>query len=556
MADRSIEYAYALIDKYSSVADNMTKHTQKFERQADSSFSKVMKKINLFGINVGSILSAKSIIEITKKIFSFGKGSVQAFEEVDEANRMVQKTLDITKNKVGKTFQELNDQATELQNKTFFGDDEVLRNATTNLLRFTSITGKEFNRIQKLSLDVAAGMKGVKATQGDLSTSARYVAMAYEKPENAMRMLRSLNILLSDSENKMISNWVKNGNVVKAREFILKKIEDRYKGMSEELALSSAGMDRQTKNIINDMQEVIGEGLIPLKVEFQKGLIATLKELTPIIITGAKGFKYFFEHDWGAFVKLFKTIKSIITGIFLILKPELKEFGKAFHDLFMALLGGSNDLLTGFGGALKFIAWLFKPLIVGLTTILKLLKWLGPVAKIIGGIAIAFAILNAIMAINPIIAIAMGIIMVIGLIVMLIKNWGKVVDFMKNTINTIWEYLSNLLNNPFIVAIGTIFLPFITIPLMIIKHWDKVKKFFVGLGKIVMGLIDGMKKFLGIKDKASNINSPGLQDYSKMPHYYSTNQKVNVKTDVDITVRADKGTKVTKIKKKNTGTQK
>ena len=532
-SSRSIEYCYTLIDKYSSVVKNMSKHTKDFATHSENSFNKVIKKLNLFGINVSSILSAAGIIELTKRVVNFGKECVKSFEEQDVANKMVQKSLDITKNKVGKTFQELSDNATELQSKTFFGDESILMGATNTLLRFTSITGKEFDRIQNLTLDVSAGMQGLNANQSTLASTARYLAIAYERPEMAMRTLRMMNIILSDEENKMIQSMVKNGNVLKAREFILKKIESRYKGMAEEITKSSAGMDKQTKELIGDLQEVIGKGLVPLKIEFQKGLIQILKESLPLITEISKLLIFFISNVLVPLLKYIKpfipTILKLVT-VFFLFKGALMAVTIASRLFGLALAGTP----LGF-----FIATCIT-LGVILTSMGVDWKKVGKSIKEVTLLLKAFFETADTANLDKI-----------------IKKWGAwgvIVVGIADGLDKIAGFISYITKNKEAFE-----------KTVIGKKMTEQFEATVQMTKEKGGwaaFIDAMLHHQGeisFIDAIRAIKTPSSMPKSmpkSMPNIKTTAQNVNVKNSLDINVKADKGTQVTSIKNKdNLGTQ-
>jgi TP901 family phage tail tape measure protein len=100
----------------------------------------------------------------------------------------------------------------------------------------------------------------------------------------------------------------------------------------------------------------------------------------------------------------------------------------------------------------------------------------------------AFAVLNAIMAANPVGLIALAIGGLIALIVLLVKNWDTVSEVIqefwidtKIVFGKMWDWLKKMLDNPFFTGIARMLNPFLEIPMLIIKHWEPVKKFFVGL---------------------------------------------------------------------------
>jgi hypothetical protein len=88
---------------------------------------------------------------------------------------------------------------------------------------------------------------------------------------------------------------------------------------------------------------------------------------------------------------------------------------------------------------------------------------------------------NVAVAANPIMLIAMAVAALILIIVLLAKNWDKVTAAFKaagawiaNTFRTIRDWIYKALDNPLIRAAALIFAPFITIPILIAKHWREI----------------------------------------------------------------------------------
>ncbi len=109
----------------------------------------------------------------------------------------------------------------------------------------------------------------------------------------------------------------------------------------------------------------------------------------------------------------------------------------------------------------------------------------------------------------PVFAIIAGVIALIAIVVLLVKNWDKVVNFLTNVWNKVvdfvvgglkklWNKFSELLDNPFFVAIGILFAPWLTIPALIIKHWEPIKEFFTDLWvNVIKPLIQGIANIGG-----------------------------------------------------------
>lgn len=75
--------------------------------------------------------------------------------------------------------------------------------------------------------------------------------------------------------------------------------------------------------------------------------------------------------------------------------------------------------------------------------------------------------------------------------------WGFLKDsfwsafsFIKTKLDEAWQWFSKMLENPFFTTIAAVLMPIITIPALIVKHWEPIKGFFVGLWEGVIGIFN------------------------------------------------------------------
>ncbi len=208
----------------------------------------------------------------------------------------------------------------------------------------------------------------------------------------------------------------------------------------------------------------------------------------------------------------FRAIKPSVVALFQSSKKLFGIFFEAVSSLLPKFTVETSDLSDGMKSLLgflktmvdvgvkafefiKFISPFLKPFLT------FLLIWKGlliAIAVATKGWAIAQGILNGVMAVNPISLIIIGIAILITAIIFLVANWDSVIAVLKN----VWDWFSKLLDNPMIAAAGVIFAPFITIPALIIKHWEPIKTFFVDLWDgIINSFTNGVEFITSIINK-------------------------------------------------------
>ena len=114
-----------------------------------SQLKKATNSMKKFGRNMQR--TGKSLTRnLTLPIAAMGTASVIAFDKQAKAIAQVEAGIKSTGQAAGFTSEELQKMASDLQNKTIFGDEEILQNATAQLLTFTNIAGDQFARTNKL----------------------------------------------------------------------------------------------------------------------------------------------------------------------------------------------------------------------------------------------------------------------------------------------------------------------------------------------------------------------------------------------------------------------
>jgi tape measure domain-containing protein len=271
------------------------------------------------------------------------------------------------------------------------------------------------------------------------------------------------------------------------------------------------------------------EDLIGSKINsFLNGLISVF---TTMISVGKKVFAVLSQVAKDLlppFKKLFDAFLTAARSVF----PEFSAGTTSMKDVITVLVSALTVLATAGTEAFEFITFIspfLKPFIATLLVFKGIILTIGIVTK---AWAVAQGIVNTVMAANPLGLIVIAIAAVVAAIVLLTQNWDTVVAAFKTGIDKtveffiflwtkikevagfIWTEFSKLLENPFFAAISTIFLPFFTVPALIIKHWEPIKVFFESIWKgLVSGFENAMSTITGLIKKIENI--PGVKSVFK-----------------------------------------
>jgi hypothetical protein len=240
--------------------------------EARKSIAKNTREIQNLGRNL--------TVGVTAPLAIMGATSVQAFREQNKAIAQVEAGLKSTAGQVGFTSQELQKMASDLQNKTLFGDEVILKDATAQLLTFTNISGQNFARTQQAALDLATRL------DGDLKGASIQLGKALNDPVANLSALSRSGIQFSEDQKAVIKSLTETGNLAEAQTLILDELNKQYGGSAEAAAEADGGFT-QLANSFGDLQEEIGR----LLVQYLRPIVDRLKTFVQFLQGTSDGTK-------------------------------------------------------------------------------------------------------------------------------------------------------------------------------------------------------------------------------------------------------------------------
>lgn len=199
------------------------------------------------------------------RVVSFGKAAVDAFDQQAKAEQKVAQAIKSTAGAAGLSLKELKREASELQSKTLFGDEEILNKSTAQLLTFTNIADDNFKRTQQVALDLATVL------DGDLQGASIQLGKALNDPVANLSALSRSGIQFSEDQKKVIKSLTETGRLGEAQGVILEELERQYGGQAE-AAVAGAGSIQQLNNKMGDIKETIGGFIVTGLGPLVKGL--------------------------------------------------------------------------------------------------------------------------------------------------------------------------------------------------------------------------------------------------------------------------------------------
>lgn len=280
--------------------------------------------------NMGRTISQS----VTLPLAGMAALSIQAFRDQAKAVAQVEQGLKSTGNAAGKTLQELTDMATDLQKKTLFGDEDILQNATAQLLTFTNIAGQQFDRTQKAALDLATRL------DGDLKSASIQLGKALNDPIANLSALSRSGIQFSQEQKELIKTLAETGELAKAQGIILDELEKQYGGSAEAAAAADGGIT-QLQNAIGDLGE-----------EFGKLLTQNLRPFIKRLMSIIEGFQGMDEGVKRAIVAL-GSLAAAFGPILFFLPQIITQLGLLATAIAANPILAAAGVITAIGVALK-----------------------------------------------------------------------------------------------------------------------------------------------------------------------------------------------------------
>ena len=219
--------------------------------------------------------------------------SIVAFNSQEQALFKVRQGIILTNSTAGKNFQELAAKANQLQNSSLFSETDILKDSTSKILEFSNIVGTQFDRTNKIALDLATTM------DGDLGGAANLLGKSLSNPIDNLEELSKSGVYFSSNQKKLIKDFQNTNQIAKAQDIILKELEGRYGGLSNAAVDVGTGGLTQLGNIFNSLKTELG-GMI----------FSALKPLIPVLKAAAGHLHTFF-----GFLKENKETIIFITGV-------------------------------------------------------------------------------------------------------------------------------------------------------------------------------------------------------------------------------------------------
>jgi phage-related minor tail protein len=202
----------------------------------------------------------------------FLKGSVEAFNESEQASAQLDATLKSTANAANLNREALDEQALSLMNTSLF-DDDAITHTQGLLATFTNIKDAIYMDAVPAIADLATKLGG------DLQGATIQVGKALNDPIHGITALSRAGVSFSESQKNVIENLQKTGDIAGAQRIILAELNKEFAGSALASATTGTGaytvLQHQMGNVkeeIGGIVVAIGNELLPMFVSMVEGI--------------------------------------------------------------------------------------------------------------------------------------------------------------------------------------------------------------------------------------------------------------------------------------------
>jgi protein-disulfide isomerase-like protein with CxxC motif len=232
---------------------------QRGVRRVEGSFNSLARQAQALGSIIAGAFAVTTITRAAGIVI--GK-----FSEQEDAIAAVEAAVKATGGTAGFTTKKLAEMAGGLQKLSTYGDEDILKNLTANLLTFTNIVGPVFEEAQVAALNLSARLKQ------DLQSSVIQLGKALNDPIKGITALSRVGVAFTEQQKEQIKALMQSGDIMKAQKIILTELAHEFSGQAEAISKTTRGKLTQAFNAFGDALEQVGESIAPFVNKLADGL--------------------------------------------------------------------------------------------------------------------------------------------------------------------------------------------------------------------------------------------------------------------------------------------
>jgi hypothetical protein len=298
------------------------------------------------------------------KMTDFISGSIAEASEFQSIFAQTEAVVKSTGMAAGFTAQQMADMANAMSassGNSIFADDAIL-GAQNVLATFTQIQGTNFGDATQSILDISQAMGT------DLQSSALQVGKALNDPIAGIGALSRVGVSFTDSQKAMIEAMVETGDVAGAQQIILAELNKEFGGSAAAAVDTYAGQQALLAAQFADIQQTLGEALLPVLVRF--GSYAS-EVLVPIIGDLVTQFSNFITSvDWPGIIsaidELYLSSDAFVSGIDW--QGTLASIQAGFNSFLVAIAPITSAIANLYAVALPALTALYNAIVMQLAS--------------------------------------------------------------------------------------------------------------------------------------------------------------------------------------------
>ena len=452
---KTIGVLLSLKDQFTTPLQKATKSVKNMDRQLE----KAGNQIKAFGnrVKAGMKTVAKwgaiGFGALTAAAVLFAKQSIDAAKDQVRIEKLLETTMKRTSNASKEQIQAIKDEASALQNVGIVGDEVALAGA--NQLAVYGLRSDQIKKLMPNLNDMIAKEKGLNGTQEDAVAMADVIGKAMN---GKTKGLLKYGVSLTTAEEKLFKTMKQEQKM----EFISKKLNESIGGTNKALRETDEGKIVAAKNAWGDMKEELGKKLLPYlgkfaewfetKIPAIQNFILGITDKIQELVTKAEPYITQIKDMFG---KIFEKVKPALEETWNL----LKKAGKIAIDIAQGIIDNWD---------------IIGPLFQGVAIAFGVLAGAVTVATT------ATAIFNAVMSVNPVMLVVMGIGLLIGGIILLYKKWDKISKWMSNR----WDEIKKGIK-AFCDILKNIFLKVWDV---VVGAWNYAKEVISGVCDVLVGI--------------------------------------------------------------------